>query len=190
MILTHGQILACFHSIYTLTHIPFEEPEEHSYLAYLPLSHALEFCAETFLYASGVKIGYGTPFTMTNSGTALKEGTKGDITLLKPTFMAAVPLILERIRKDIELNVGKKSTLFRQLFNYTIDYKIEWQQKGFNTPIINYFICNAIRSQIGGKLQYMMVGGAPLSPDTHQFLRACLNIGLIQVTKSYMFSFV
>ena len=183
VILTHRQLMACFRSIYTLTHQTFQEPEEHSYLAYLPLSHALEFCAETFLYSSGVKIGYGTPFTMTNSGTALKEGTKGDINLLKPTFMAAVPLILERIRKDIEVNVAKKSILFQQLFDYSINYKIDWQQKGFRTPIIDYFICNAIRSQIGGKLQYMLVGGAPLSPYTHQLLRACLNIRLVQVVQ-------
>ena len=165
-----------------MTHEPFKTPEDPYILSIPPTftPHLNSVPKRSYTHQE-VKIGYGTPFTMTNSGTALKEGTKGDITLLKPTFMAAVPLILERIRKDIELNVQKKSSLFKQLFNYTINYKIDWQQKGFRTPIIDYFVCNAIRSQIGGKLEFMMVGGAPLSPDTHQFLRACLNIQLCQV---------
>jgi len=133
------------------------------------------------MYYSGVKIGYGTPLTLTNSGTALKKGTKGDINLLKPTFMAAVPLILDRIRKDIEANVVKKGSFAKNLFDYAISYKIYWERKGFRTPIIDHFVCENIRSQIGGELKFMFVGGAPLSPDTQKFLRACLNIKLCQV---------
>jgi len=133
------------------------------------------------MFYSGIKIGYGTPFTLTNSGTFLKKGTKGDINLLKPTSMAAVPLILDRIRKDIEANVVKKGPFAKNLFDYIIRYKIYWEQRGFRTPAVDYFVCNNIRTQIGGELKYMLVGGAPLSPDTQKFLRACLNIKLCQV---------
>ncbi|CAG2169554.1 unnamed protein product [Oppiella nova] len=185
VVVTHKQIMATFRSIRTLVHWEFANPAAHTYLAYLPLSHTLEFCAETYLFSCGVKIGYGTPYTLTNAGTALKPGTKGDITLLRPTFMASVPLILDRIRRDIELNVSKKGQFFKRFFDYVIQYKMDWQRKGYRTPIIDRLVCNSIRSQIGGKLRVMMVGGAPLNPDTHQFLRACLNIKLCQLIYHY-----
>ncbi|CAG2113744.1 unnamed protein product, partial [Medioppia subpectinata] len=181
VVVTHKQILAAFHSIRTLFHERFDHPEpRQTYLAYLPLSHTLEFCAEAYLFSCGVKIGYGTPYTLTNAGTALPEGTPGDITLLRPTFMASVPLILDRIRRDIELNVSKRGQLFKSIFNYIIEYKVQWLRRGFRTPIIDRLICSGIRSQIGGRLEFMMVGGAPLNVDTHDFLRACLNIKLCQ----------
>ncbi len=181
VILTHKSFLSTFQSIITIADKQLAEPDKHRYLAYLPLTHNLEFSAESFMYCSGVKIGYGTPFTLTNSGTALKKNTKGDINLLKPTFMASVPLILDRIRKDIEANVAKKGTFAKTLFDYVISYKNYWEEKGFRTPLIDHFVCENIRSQIGGELRYMLVGGAPLSPDTQKFLRACLNIRLCQV---------
>jgi long-chain acyl-CoA synthetase len=99
--------------------------------------------------------------------------------------MAAVPLILDRIRKDIEAKVAKKGLFAKLLFNYVIKYKNYWEMRGFRTPLIDYFICENIKSQIGGQLKYMFVGGAPLSPDTHNFLRACLNIRLCQVLYSF-----
>ncbi len=169
----------------TIAHKELSEPDKHRYLSYLPLTHTLEFSIASFLYFSGVKMGYGTAFTLTNSGTALKKDTKGDINLLKPTLMAAVPLILDRIRKDIEAKVAKKGPFAKLLFNYVIKYKNYWEMRGFRTPLIDYFICENIKSQIGGQLKYMFVGGAPLSPDTHNFLRACLNIRLCQVLTGF-----
>ena len=47
----------------------------------------------------GVSIGYSSPNTLTDKSTMIKKGAKGDTTVLKPTFMACVPLILDRIYK-------------------------------------------------------------------------------------------
>ena len=46
-----------------------------------------------------LRIGYATPNTMMDSSSMIKKGFKGDATLLRPTFMAGVPLILDRIYK-------------------------------------------------------------------------------------------
>ena len=50
-------------------------------------------------YIAFHRIGYATPNTMMDSSSMIKKGFKGDATLLRPTFMAGVPLILDRIYK-------------------------------------------------------------------------------------------
>jgi long-chain acyl-CoA synthetase len=158
-----------------------DEAHIHTYLGYLPLAHSLEFVGETFMFSAGVKIGYGTSFTLLDSGTAIKRGDKGDVSLLKPTVMPAVPLILDRIRKTIFDKLEKRGPFAKEIFNYAMAYKTYWGNRGFETPIVNRLFCKAIRAQIGGNLQYMLVGGAPLSPDTQKIMKACLNIKLLQV---------
>ena len=55
--------------------------------------------------ASGAAIGYGSPLTLTDTGTKLKKGTKGDASVLSPTLMAAVPAILDRVRDGVRKKV-------------------------------------------------------------------------------------
>ena len=38
-------------------------PEEKTYIAFLPLAHVLELCAESVLMLMGFKIGYSSPNT-------------------------------------------------------------------------------------------------------------------------------
>ena len=40
----------------------------------------------------GVPLGYSTPLTMTDRSTKVKRGCQGDATVLKPSFLAAVPV--------------------------------------------------------------------------------------------------
>lgn len=108
------------------------------------------------------------------------KGCKGDATLLKPTVMAAVPLILDRIRKGIVEQVEQKSKFSQKLFYFAIDYKKCWTKKGFRTPLLNLLIFNKIKSLLGGNVRLMAVGGAPLAPETHEFIRSTLDVELLQ----------
>ena len=69
------------------------------FIGYLPLAHILELMAENCMIFNGSKIGYSSPLTLSDRSTRIKKGTKGDATELKPTLMASVPEILERVRK-------------------------------------------------------------------------------------------
>lgn len=40
-----------------------------------------------------------------------------------------------------------------------------------------------MRALLGGRLRIMAVGGAPLSPDTHNFVRVSLGVPVLQVSK-------
>jgi len=42
----------------------------------------------------GVRIGYSTPLTMIDTSSKIKRGTSGDASILKPTFITAVPVSL------------------------------------------------------------------------------------------------
>ena len=50
----------------------------------------------------------------------VKKGCKGDASILQPTVMAAVPLILDRIYKAINDNVARKGRKFQEIFNVSL----------------------------------------------------------------------
>jgi len=150
------------------------------YMGYLPLAHVLELSAECFFFCNGIPIGYSTPHTMTDRSTAIKTGQHGDAVLLRPSIMAAVPLVLDRIRKGVAEQVDSRGKFFKALFSFLVDYKKFWTRKGFNTPIVNKLICKKPKAMIGGRVRLIASGGAPLSPDTHDFIRAVLDVKLIQ----------
>lgn len=85
----------------------------------------------------GIPIGYSTPLTMTDKSSKIKRGSKGDASVLKPTIIASVPLILDRIYKNIQEKIESGSALKKALFDLGMQYKLEWFQRGYDTPIIN-----------------------------------------------------
>lgn len=150
------------------------------YIGYLPLAHVLELLAETSCLMYGIKIGYSSPNTLTNKSTMIKAGTKGDANILKPTLICAVPLVLERIYKSILDTMHRKGWAAEELFDYFMKYKMKWQDRGFDTPILNKTVFRVIRYFLGGRVKLMLSGGAPLSPDTHSLTRTCLCVPLMQ----------
>ena len=82
-------------------------------------------------------IGYSSPFTMTDKSSKIKQGCKGDATVLKPTVMASVPLMLDRIYKGIQDKIESGPPIKKALFNFAVQYKLNWQKEGYDTPIIN-----------------------------------------------------
>jgi len=150
------------------------------YIAYLPLAHVLELLSECTMLLLGVPIGYSSPITMTNLSTAIKEGQLGDAVLLKPTIMCTVPLILDRIYKNISEGVNKKGKVFAKVFNVCYNYKLWWNMRGFHCPLLERLIFKKLRQILGGRVDMMIVGGAPLAPKTQEFVRTCLDARLVQ----------
>lgn len=149
-------------------------------MAYLPLAHILEFSLELFLFMGGVKIGYGTPFTLNDNAPGLADGQKCDIKLFQPTCMSSVPLVLDRIVKQIYETLKARTPVSTDIFNYLMAYKKYWTAKGYETPITNWLLCEKVREKLGGKLMYMIVGGAPLNANTQALVKCALNIKLMQ----------
>jgi len=150
------------------------------YIAYLPLAHVLELLSEVTMLLLGVPIGYSSPTTMTDLSTAIRKGDKGDASLLRPTIMCTVPLILDRIYKNLTDGVARKGDLFRRLFEFCYNYKLWWSEWGLDTSLLDLVLFSKLRKILGGRVDLMIVGGAPLSPSTQQFVRTCLNARLVQ----------
>ncbi|RWS03422.1 Long-chain-fatty-acid--CoA ligase 3-like protein, partial [Dinothrombium tinctorium] len=180
VMITHKNFLHGFQSLLgtLLRNYNFEENE--IYFGYLPLAHILELISESIMFLLGIPIAFSNPQTMTDSATAVKKGCKGDISIAKPTIMPAVPLILDRIRKTVSDNVRKKGEFVEQLFEFAMQYKTFWTKRGFRTPIINYLVFRHLSSMMGGRLKILLVGGAPLSPDTQNFIGNVLNTKIVQ----------
>ena len=108
---------------------------------------------------------------MTDMSTKVRKGNKGDASVLKPTLMCAVPLIVDRIYKNILDSVDKRGPNFRKIFEFCFNYKLFWVKRGMNTPILDKIVFNKIKALLGGKMDFILIGGAPLSPTTHDFIR-------------------
>lgn len=149
-------------------------------IGFLPLAHVFELLAESVCLMTGVPIGYSTPTTLIDTSTKIMKGCKGDASILRPTCMTTVPLILDRISKGINDKVNAGSSFKKALFKFAYKYKADWLQRGYSTPILDKLIFKKIARLMGGKLRMMISGGAPLSPDTHVQVKVCLCIGVVQ----------
>ncbi|KAI0230967.1 Long-chain-fatty-acid--CoA ligase 4 [Lamellibrachia satsuma] len=150
------------------------------YIGYLPLAHVLELTCEISCNAYGVPIGYSSAHTLTDQSTKIMKGCKGDASELKPTLMAAVPLIMDRLYKAVWTKVNEGSKLKKALFTVAYDYKSRNLQQGRNTPMCDKLVFQKIRDILGGRVRLMLSGGAPLSSDTQRFMNVCFCCSVSQ----------
>lgn len=183
VVLTHGNFVHTVKAVFTvITEEIVEAHEQHCWYSYLPLAHVLEFIAENTIFCAGIKVGYGSAFTMTDLSTGIPKGQRGDLSLLKPTIIPGVPLVLERIRKTIFEKLSARSPILNYLALWLIDYKTFWLENGYSTPFFDFFVCTNFRTLFGGKVEYMLIGGAQLSPETQRIMRALLNVQILIVS--------
>jgi long-chain acyl-CoA synthetase len=85
----------------------------------------------------GIPIGYSTPLTMTDESSKIQRGCQGDASVLRPTIIACVPLVLDRIQKKIKEKIEGGPAYKKAIFNLAMEYKNEWIDHGYDTPILN-----------------------------------------------------
>jgi len=164
----------------SLSNIADFKPETDRYIAFLPLAHVLELLAESSCLFYGIKIGYSSSLTLTTKSSKVAIGSKGDANVLQPTLMCCVPLILERIYKSMVDTMKRQGWFVEELFHYLVAYKMKWQDRGFDTPLLNKTLFRKIRYFLGGRVRLLLSGGAPLSGDTHSLTRTCLSTPIMQ----------
>ncbi|CAM4722872.1 unnamed protein product [Lepidochelys kempii] len=152
--------------------IPELGPKD-TYVGYLPLAHVLELTAEISCFTYGCRIGYSSPLTLSDQASKIKKGSKGDCTVLKPTLMAAVPEIMDRIYKNVMSKVQEMNYIQRTLFKIGYDYKLEQIKRGYDAPLCNILLFKKVKALLGGNVRMMLSGGAPLSPQTQRFMNIC-----------------
>merc|ERR1719447_1239135 len=126
VVLTHSNLVQALYCIIPTACDALGTPKPYDcYLAILPLAHVLELLAENLMLVMGIPIGYSSPKTFTDAGTGLARGTRGDASVLRPTCVCVVPLILDTIYKGIRAKVGQKGEFFVQLVDLCYRYRLK-----------------------------------------------------------------
>ena len=154
------------------------------YIAYLPLAHILELLAELTLYSRGASVGYATKDTLVASSQRIPVAdeendvplVKGDGAVLQPTVMAAVPAIMEKIRRGISAKIAAKGPVVSWLFKTGFQRKSEALAGGNKSPFWDRLLFDKIRTEaLGGRVRMMISGGGPLNKETQQFMNVVFN---------------
>ena len=83
--------------------------------------------------------------------------------------------------KGVNEVIKKKGSFFENLFDFCVRYKTAAVARGEVTPIMDKLIFRGVRALLGGRVRIILAGGAPLSPESHDFLRTAMGCPLMQV---------
>lgn len=177
--MSHANVVAAIGGIGSI--VPERINERDLYIAFLPLAHVLELTAEMTVLSYGGALGFSSPLTLRDDGVCDAEGRPaGDLGQLRPTLMAAVPMILERLRVGVQEQVSKGPLLKRLMFHAAYALKRRFYLRGEKTPLLDRLVFSKVAERFGGRVRYLLSGGAPLSGDTHEFTNICVCAPVLQ----------
>lgn len=178
--ITHGNLMAAVAGFHQVG--PPLISRDSVYLAYLPLAHIMEMIGELSMIYFGAAMGYGSPHTLTESGVKLKRPeSEGDAVIIKPTFMAFPPAVLDKIYKAITGKVDAKGGFAQWMFGTALNSGLRRYEKGEvgANSLLNKVFGN-VQAMLGGRLQLALTGSAPLSPEIQKFLQVVLKCAVRQ----------
>jgi long-chain acyl-CoA synthetase len=140
------------------------------HLSYLPLAHIFERVAVFSFLQTGCSIGfYGGDTGKLNR----------DIALLRPTVLLGVPRVFEKIEDNLFNTVG--TGVKRWLLDAAIGACQRALESGaHHPPRWTKLVTRSAGARLGGRVRFMLSGGAPLSAETHMRLRHAFGAPLMQ----------
>ncbi len=173
-VITQKAFVSLLQNIKSGTQSAFSENDRS--LVFLPLSHVLARC-DSYL---GVLFGWEMIF-----GRSI-ERVFQDIQLSAPTVMIGVPRIFEKIYEKILKQINDANFAKRKLFKWALQAANTYYEKIAKDHIPTSYeilqkelayklVFSKIYAKFGGKIRYLVSGGAPLAKEIIYFLR---NIGL------------
>ncbi len=169
VMLTHGAIVANLLDIDTMTRVT----EEDDALSFLPLSHALERTVIYLYLFKGVTITFAESL----------ETVARDMQNVRPTVMTGVPRVYEKLQARVLETVSQASAVRQWLFRwalavgdaYAAAARAGSQASAYTRlawPLADRLVLSKIRERTGGRLRFVVSGGAPLSVSVAEFLFA------------------
>ncbi|CAK9152867.1 unnamed protein product [Ilex paraguariensis] len=167
VILTHETIAMCVRGV-DLFMAQFEDKMtvDDVYISFLPLAHILDRMIEEYFFHKGASVGY-----YHGDINALKD----DLMELKPTFLAAVPRVLERIHEGVIKALEELNPVRRMFFGILYQHKLNRMKRGYKQKnaslLADLLAFRKVKARLGGRIRLIVSGGAQLSTEVEEFLR-------------------
>jgi long-chain acyl-CoA synthetase len=169
-ILTHSNILSNIESGISVLAITNSDV----FLSFLPLSHVLERMAGHYLaYYCGVIIAYAESI----------EAVPVNMGEIKPTVMISVPRLYEKMYARVIENVELGSAVKQKIFHWAVGVGGQYVNKIMNKKSISgvlqfkrnlayKLVFSKLSARVGGRIRFMISGGAPLAQEIAEFFGA------------------
>ena len=169
VMITHQNLISAAAGV--LENLPPLSPSD-VFISYLPLAHIFERCAHVVMNASGSAIGF--------YGGDTRQLTD-DIQALRPTVMAGVPRVFDRLQMGIRAAVAAKGGMSAKIFNRAVQSSTKNLDKGKKaTSTLSGIAFKNVKKKLGGRLRIAISGGAPLAAETHKFVQVCFGCPVLQ----------
>lgn len=156
----------------------FETQSEEISLLFLPLAHVLQRYT-TYL---GMEIGGVGYFA--ESIDKLPD----NLAEVRPTVLATVPRVLEKIHAKVLATVEAGTPLRRAIFAHALEVGRRYHTRAPGTPapfwlqlqydVAEKVVFSKIKARLGGRIDRIVSGGAPLSPAISEFF---FSMGLLVI---------
>src|SRR4051812_32247081 len=170
VMLTHGNIASNVTTCCAL----FDFHAEDECLSFLPLSHIFErMFGHYSMFHAGVIINYAESV----------ETVASDMLRWRPTLMAAVPRLYEKIYSRVLETVRSGPKMKQRLFHWgkrVGEAAVDRRLAGRPVPIwlsaqfllADKLVFSKLRARTGGRIRFFISGGVPLSADVAKFFHA------------------
>lgn len=178
-----------FNSQATLDSLDMREDDET--LLFLPLAHVMARMTVYSAALSGATVTFARRFE-----TALE-----DIGYTKPHWIPSVPRVYEKIYANIISGVEAKGGIILKLFNWALNVGYQVSDRRMNKQSIppglsfkyglaSKLVFSKLHTVLGGRVRWMLSGGAPLNESIARFFHAAgiLVLEGIGMTENTSFS--
>ena len=147
--------------------------ESDEQLLFLPMAHIFAKILEWTAIATGSRIAFAESIAK----------IKDNLGEVKPTFMCAVPRVLEKVYLGILGNRNASPPTKQKIFDWAFSVGREvskYKQHHQPIPLVltmknalaTRLVFGKIQSVLGGRMRFMVSGGAPLSKEIAEFFHA------------------
>jgi long-chain acyl-CoA synthetase len=169
VMLTHAAIVANLLGVDGMIDVTDEDVA----LSFLPLSHALERTVMYFYLYKGATVTFAESL----------DTIGRDLVRVSPTVMTGVPRVYEKLHARILAGVAQAPPARRAIFAWAIRVglarahaELTGQKPSLaarlQQPLADRLVFSKIRERTGGRLRFVVSGGAPLSTTVASFLFA------------------
>lgn len=168
-ILTHGNFISELRALEPI----LNSASYYESLLFLPLAHILARVVQFAQIEQGFIQCYAESI----------DKLMDNIDEVKPHFMASVPRIFEKVHTKVLQGVESGSNAKKKIFSWAVDVgKKRWEFIKTKKPVpfslkmqwaLAYkLVFSKLHEKLGGRVEFFISGGAPLSPEISEFFHA------------------